>query len=184
MSWESFYLICFLVGFLLSLISLAGQVFHIHGHFGHGHHGHLHAGQGHGLAKLNFSTICAFLTWFGAAGYLMQRHTAIVALFEVAISVFAGIAGAAIVFWFMTKLMAHDRTLDPADYDMVGVLGRVTSPVRPGGVGEIVFARDGGRKSAAVRCEDGSGIDRNVEVIVTRYENGIAYVKKWDELAG
>ena len=30
MTWESFYLICFLVGFLLSLVSFVGQMFDLH----------------------------------------------------------------------------------------------------------------------------------------------------------
>lgn len=188
MTWEAFYLVCFLVGLLLSMVSVMAQSghFHAHGHF-HLHHGHGGVHGGHGgthLGKVNFGTVTAFLAWFGGAGYLLHKYTSFWTLIALGVAISIGLVGAAIVFWFAAKLMAHDRTLDPADYEMVGVLGRVVSTVREGGVGEIVFSQDGVRKGAAVKSEDGTHIDRGCEVVVTRYENGIAYVRRWDELAG
>ena len=35
---------------------------------------------------------------------------------------------------------------------------------------------------ARARAETGAAIPKGVEVIVTRYEKGIAYVRPWDEL--
>ena len=72
--------------------------------------------------------------------------------------------------------------MDPADYDMVGVLGRVTCNIRPDGVGELIYVRDGVRKPAPARSEDGNEIPRGEEVIVTRYEKGIAYVRTWEAM--
>jgi hypothetical protein len=95
------------------------------------------------------------------------------------------VAGAALVFWFLAKvLVAREQPLDPADYRMVGVLGRVSSRIRPGGTGELIFSQEGARRSAAARSEDGSEIPRDTEVVVTRYEKGIAYVQRWEDLAG
>src|SRR5712691_7839755 len=73
MTWADLYLICFIVGFALSLISVLGGFFHVPGlhHAPHGHHGHVHISHGHGhaggaqVSPLNFSTITAFLAWFG-----------------------------------------------------------------------------------------------------------------------
>jgi hypothetical protein len=65
---------------------------------------------------------------------------------------------------------------------MVGVLGRVSSPIRQGGTGEMIFTRDGGRKLAYVRSETGNPIERDQEVVVTSYKGGIAYVRTWDAL--
>jgi hypothetical protein len=31
------------------------------------------------------------------------------------------------------------------------------------------------------RTEDGSAIDKGAEVVISRYEKGIAYVKPWEE---
>ena len=182
MTQESFYLGCFLVGFLLSLVSFIAQAGHMHGHGHFQSHGHHHAGGA--VSKFNFSTIAAFLAWFGGSGYLIERHTGLWALVGLCVAALIGICGAAVVFWFLAKLVARDRTLNPADYDMIGVLGHVTSTVREGGIGEMKFARDGGRQSAPARSDDGRPIDKGSEVVVTRYENGVAYVKRWEELAG
>jgi hypothetical protein len=79
--------------------------------------------------------------------------------------------------------MQFESPMDAADYEMVGVLGRVSSRLRSGGTGEIVFSRQGSRCSSAARSEEGNEIEKDVEVVVTRYERGIAYVRRWDELA-
>ena len=92
--------------------------------------------------------------------------------------------GAAFIFWFVVKLlMKHDRELDPADYDRVGVLGRIISPIRAGGTGEIIFSQEGTRHTCGARSEAGEALAKETEVVVTRYEHGIAYVRRWDEMA-
>jgi membrane-bound ClpP family serine protease len=95
-----------------------------------------------------------------------------------------GLVGALLIFFFVAKvLMAHDYSMDPLDYEMVGVLGKVSSSVRPNGTGEMIFEQDGGRKACAARSELGEQLVKGEEVVVTRYESGIAYVRRWDELA-
>jgi membrane protein implicated in regulation of membrane protease activity len=187
MSWESFYLISFLVGFLLSAISFVAGAFHIpHFHF----HGHAHgglakgAGRGSSVSFFNFGTVAAFLAWFGGTGYLLERYSNVWVYLGLFVSSMSGLGGAAAVFWFLLKLTAHDQPLDPADYVMVGVLGRVGSPIRAKGTGELLYSHDGFRRAVAARSEDGTEIQRGAEVIVTRYENGIAYVRRWEELGG
>ena len=81
-----------------------------------------------------------FSRWFGGTGYLLERYAAIWVFLALFISVISGVAGAAVVFWFLAKLAAQDRPLDPADYEMVGVLGTVTSPIRAGGTGELMYS--------------------------------------------
>ncbi len=101
------------------------------------------------------------------------------------ISVVSGVAGAALVFGFLAKvLVSHEHPLDPEDYRMVGVLGRVSSRIRAGGTGEMLFSQEGMRRSTPVRSEDGTEIPKNTEVVVTRFEKGIAYVRLWEELTG
>lgn len=183
MSWESFYLVCFWTGFLLTMIAfLAGTLHlpHVHVHVHHPGAAHF---KGAPLAKFNFATLIAFLTWFGGAGYLLERHTGLFALAALAFAALSGLAGASAVSWFLVKiLLARETALDSADSDMVGVLGRVTSGVRAGGTGEMIFSRLGARSAAPVRSEDGAAIPKSTEVVVTRYEKGIAYVRRWDEM--
>src|SRR5437588_4595157 len=138
MNWELFYLICFVVGFAFSVISFLSGTLHSHVHvpkhfhFGHGAaHG---PGHGHGGAHFTFVnplTFAAFLTWFGGTGYLLVHLRHICVFAGLALASLAGLIAAAIVFWFVAKvLMANDHSLDPHDYDMIGVLGHVTSTIR------------------------------------------------------
>jgi len=185
MSLTEVFLLCLLVGFLLSLVSLLGG--HVHFHFHHGVHVHggPHHGQ-HGEAPwLNLGTLAAFLAWFGGAGYLATHFYGAVFATALLIAGTFGFAGAAIVGLFLTKvLLKSDRQLDPADYEMVGVLGKVSGSIRLKGTGEILFTQEGARKACAARSELGEPIPIGVEVVVTRFEDGIAYVRRWDELTG
>ena len=56
-------------------------------------------------------------------------------------------------------------------------------PIRAGdGTGEIVFTHAGTRRVAGARSENGRAITKGTEVVVTRYEKGIAYVVTWSDL--
>lgn len=197
MTWTDFYLICFVFGFVMTLFTLFVGVFHIdfpgkwdnflHGTHGLHFHGHVpHVGHGHGsnVSPFNFSTAMAFLTWFGAIGYLLTRHSGFVVTLVLAVAILSGLAGGSVIFFYMTKvLMRYDASMDPADYEMTGVIGTLSVPIRAGGTGEIVYQQNGTRKSHAARAESGEAIEKGEEVAVTRFEKGIAYVRRWSELA-
>jgi len=200
MTAQQLYLICFVVGFLLALIGAFGGTFHwpFGGHGGlHGIHlpqGHVAGGHGSGsggghgaphASPWNFATLMGFLAVFGGVGYLLSSRGRIGNVLVLGIALAAGLAGAALIFGFLTRvLLRHERFLESADYDMVGVLGRVTVPIREGGTGEVVYSQGGTRKSVGARADDGGAMARGEEVVVTRFERGIAYVKGWEELAG
>jgi membrane protein implicated in regulation of membrane protease activity len=182
MSWEGFYFGCFLVGFLFSVLSFLAGSGHLHLHLPGGAHGQV-GGKGP-QSPVNVGTIAAFLAWFGGTGYLLTRYSNVWALLALGLAVLSGLAGAAAVFWFLVKvLMADEQELDPADYDMIGALGRVSSTVRVGGTGEMIFSQAGARRAASIRSESGEAIAKGVEVVVTRFEKGIAYVRRWEEIS-
>jgi len=176
MNWQDFYLLTFLVGFLLSAVAFLSGMVHIP-------HVHLHT-RGSTVSPFNFGTVAAFLAWFGGTGYLLERYSNVWVYLGLFISLASGMGGASLVFWLLWKLMQHDLPLDPADFEMTGLLGRMASPIRPGGTGELIYSRDGTRRAAPARSEEGIGIPRDTEVIVTRFEKGIAYVRRWDEMSG
>lgn len=202
MSWESFYLVCFLVGISLSLLSLLAGVgkirlpfrWHSPGAGGHSANlpAHAHAPGAALSAKgvqrisfFNFSSVMAFLAWFGGTGYLLTRYSSIWTVLAFGMAMISGMVAAAIITLFLIKvLLAHDSTLDPADFDLIGVLGNVAVGIRPGGTGEVIFSQCGTRRVVGARSEDGRAIARGTEVIVTRYDKGIAYVRGWEEMAG
>ncbi len=143
-----------------------------------------HVATGSEMPFFNFATLTAFLAWFGGTGYLLTRYSTLVVTLVLVVSIALGLVGASIVFVFIAKvLLKHSRELDPADYERVGVLGRVISPIRAGGTGEIIFSQEGTRHTCGARSENGEALTRETEVIITRYEKGIAYVRRWDEMA-
>jgi len=191
MSWELFYLICFVVGFAFTTISFLSGTLHLHlpghGHFhvGHaGHHGGSQGSHGSGFGFFNPMTIAVFMAWFGGTGYLLVHLRHVFVLAGLALSTIAGLAGAGIVVTVATKyFLASESSLDPMDFDMIGVLGTVSGTIRSRGTGEIIFEQEGARKACAARSEGNEEVQRGEEVVVTRFDNGVAYVRRWKELA-
>jgi hypothetical protein len=188
---ESFFLICFATGLVLSLLSLMSGFGHLHlgqFHIGHHHFGHAahgHGGHNNGISSVNMFTVLAFVTWFGGAGYLLMRTTFFGDQLVVLLASISGLAGAGLLWAALFKvLLPHEQVMHAADTEMSGVVARVTNGIRDGGgIGEIIFSQTGARRAAAARSDDGSAIERGTEVIVIRYERGVAYVRRWDELA-
>jgi hypothetical protein len=194
---QDWYLVCFGVGLVLALLTFFGGLGHLHiGHFhgGHFHLGHAHTGPLHthapggndsSISPLNGFTLMAFLCWFGGTGYLLHRFTAVLGLSIFALAIISGLAGAAIIFWFLIRVMLpRERELTAEDTEITGVLARVSSPIREGGTGEIAYSQGGARRAAAARSDAGASIARDTEVVVLRYERGVAYVRPWSELEG
>jgi hypothetical protein len=200
MTWETFYLICFLVGLLLSAVSLLGAMGHFGTHINVPDSVHVPhvphslnlpdamatgdaSAQGPGaIPWWNSFSIMIFLCWFGAAGYLLTRHSSFLALIVLLVSAVCGIVGGAIVFLFLTKVMLpHEHELTADETAVPGAVGNVTCAIRSGGTGEIVYEQLGARCSAPARSDDGSPIEKNEEVFVVRYEKGIAYVRRWED---
>lgn len=184
---SSLFLGCFTFGLLFTVVSgllgafNGGHDFHIPGLHGHGGH----AGHDHGHpSPFNAGTIAAFLTWFGGAGYLLTRYSGFAALSIAAIASLAGLVGGAMVFLFLAKFINPRLTvLAPEDFQVQGVVAKVTSTILPGGTGEIVYTLGGTRHADGARSETGEQLERGTEVVILRVEKGIAYVDRWSKFA-
>jgi hypothetical protein len=210
-SWSDFYLICFAVGFCFSFFSFVfggSRVGRLHlPHFhAHGSIGHAPAAAGHASAPAHANTatagpnpdarstsvspfnppvIAAFLAWFGGTGYLLTRFSAVWVGLGLLVAAASGLVGGGIIFLFLSKILISDEEyLDPADFEMVGVLGKLSVPIREGGTGELIYSQAGTRRVCGARSESGTVIAKGAEVVVTRYEKGIAYVRLWSEMSG
>ena len=200
--WEGFYFACFVAGLLLSIVSLVGGMGHISWHFhpprlphlpnGVGHHGGglgargSSSGSASGTATIpwwNAFSIMVFLCWFGAAGYLLTRYGTLVAGLVFLLAAVCGVAGGAVVFWFLAKvLLPHERELTSDETAVPGVVGKVSAAIREGGTGEILYEQMGATRSVPARADVPEPIQRGEEVFVVRYERGIAYVRRWADL--
>ena len=187
----------------LHLPHVHGHVAHFpaaHGQIGHAPVGHALAAEGHSptaagqgtgghqhhnsVSPFNPPVMAAFLAWFGGTGYLLMRFSAVWVSVGLMLSVLSGLFGGGIIFLFLSKvLMSDEECLDPADFEMVGVLGKLSVPIREGGTGELIYSQMGTRRVCGARSDEGVVIAKGTEVVVTRYERGIAYVRLWTEMA-
>jgi len=178
------YLICFVLGFVLSVLAAfsgLGRLHIGHLHFGHAHV-HTHAKAGGHISALNGFTLPAFLCWFGGTGYLLHQYSSLFAPLVLLLAVASGLVGAGMLYAVLFRfLLPHERVLSEEDTRMDGVVARVSDEIRAGGTGEILFSQADARRGAAARSESGAPIARGTEVIVLRYAHGIAYVSPLDE---
>lgn len=188
---SSLFLGCFTFGLLFTVVSGLLGAFS-GGHHLHfpGFHGHVHVGgqhQGHtspSPSPFNGGTIAAFLTWFGGAGYLLTRYSGFAALSITAIASLVGLIGGALVFLFLAKFINPRLTvLAPEDFELNGIVAKVTSTIHPGGTGEIVYTLGGTRHADGARAASGEQLERGTEVVILRVEKGIAYVDRWSKFA-
>jgi len=132
------------------------------------------------LLRLNIAALVLFLAVFGGVGALLTRSSALPQVLIIAIAAAGGIGGSAIVNRVMNALVSRERPLEPISY--YGTPARVTIPIRGGGgTGEIVYTVDGTRRCSGARSNDGNGINKDAEVIILRYDKGIAYVAAFDD---
>ncbi len=124
-----------------------------------------------------------FLCWFGAAGYLLTKYGSFVAGVVVVLAAICGLAGGAIIFMFLTKvLMPHEQELTADETDVVGVVGQCRRRFAPGEP-ERLCTSNWARRDRHVRVQrTARRIEKEEEVYVIRYEKGIAYVKRWEDL--
>lgn len=204
------YVVCFIAGLVLSALAFVSglhsvslfdhdHIFGGHAHGGHVHvsHGHVHGGvpakggatapRGAGsrfgvvLSWLNMAAAMAFVTWFGGAGIVLQQVTTWSPRVVLAASIGAGILGGSVINRFIQTLLRDEKPLEPTSF--IGVIAKVTSPIREGGTGEVVYTVNGTRQTAGARDVDGQAVAKGTEVVITRYEKGIAYVSTFDELS-
>lgn len=155
-------------------------------------HADIHLG-GHGaepeagldtLPVLNMPTIMAFFTWFGGAGFIVIRTLGWGPVVAVPLALTSGLTGGTIMFFLLARVLwpMRSKPMSTAEYRLPGTAARVVSSIREGGVGEIVYTKAGTRFTAGARSEGNQPIAKGTEVVIVRYERGLAYVQAVDAL--
>ncbi|HJQ37546.1 MAG TPA: hypothetical protein VKB93_10435 [Thermoanaerobaculia bacterium] len=180
------FITCFIAGLGLSVVSFVSGLEHVNV-FDNIFHGHrvLHLPRMPKRGKtsmINAAAITAFLTWFGGGGLLLERLTPWSRVWMIGGAAVIGVAGGAVINAVINALARRESVAETLT--MIGVIARTVVPIRAGdGTGEIVFTHAGARRVAAARSDDGRAIEKGTEVVVTKYEKGIAYVMTWAELS-
>ena len=179
------FIVVFLFGLIFTMASLvlgfAGGG-GVHGHDidlgGHdGAHGDSGAHDGPGV--FNIPTIMAFLTWFGGAGYIFRQTMGLNGYVAGGLALASGMVGGGIMFVLLARVLwpMMSKPMTTAEYSKPGTPARVVSSIREGGVGEIVYSKSGSRFTAGARSADGTAIAKGADVVILRYEKGLAYVQ-------
>jgi membrane protein implicated in regulation of membrane protease activity len=124
-----------------------------------------------------------FLLGFGFFGYVFHNIVGLEA--PLLVLLFAGLSGliiALLLLYMITRLFGNSESATEQDVsDRTGLLGKVSTTIQEGGLGEILYVSPGGmRKSIPARSMDGQRLERNQEVVVVSYQNGIAEVDTWE----
>ncbi len=157
---------------------------HVGGYEAAGHDHSSGGGAYHGPSVLNMPTIMAFLTWFGGVGYILRQSLGLHWLISSFAALLSGAVGGAIMFILLARVLwpMMTRPMSSEEYSLPGTPARIVSPIRAGGVGEIVYTKAGTRFTAGARSVDGEAIPKGAEVVILRYEKGIAYVQDVNRL--
>jgi hypothetical protein len=168
------------------------------GHFGDighvGPHGHLPghgAGRGSGrslnsdlIQPFNIGTVMAFVTWFGGVSYLVRNGLGWWAIIALPIGILAGLLAGYFVYLILRALQSGERVLTAEDFRIEGVIGHVSSSIREGGTGEVIYEQRGVRQVSAAKSATGIPISRGAEVVIVRREHGVAFVEPWESFLG
>lgn len=203
---SNIFLGCFIFGLVFTVASfllggighLSGLDANIGGHGPGGNIGAIHGGHGHasaasdsghgshemgGLGWLNFNALIVFITWFGGAGFILNS-LGIDAWISFGLAIIGGVIGYFAIMLFMQKVLYSSQTpyLRESDYNLTGTVARVSSPILSSGMGEIIYTKFGTRRSAPARSLDGRTFPKELQVVILRYENGVAYVEDLDKM--
>ena len=180
------FVVCFIAGLGLSVVSFVSGLEHVNvfdrvfAHRALQLRPHAHPHGGRRASMVNAAAITAFLTWFGGGGLLIERLTPWSRELIVAGAIVIGAVGASVINSVIGRLSKDETSAEPLS--MLGIIAKTVVPIREGdGTGEIVFRHAGTRRVCGARSEGGRAIAKGTEVVVTRYEKGIAYVTTWDD---
>jgi membrane protein implicated in regulation of membrane protease activity len=146
--------------------------------------GHHDAGHDGGFLPISLGALLVFLTWTGGVTYILRRAADWPLLLALPLAALVGFAVAMVVQRAIGKLSdPTGSVLNPEDYRLPGTIGRISSPIRAGGTGEVIFEQGGVRQVAAARSAGKQGLPRGAEVVVLRIDKGTAIVELFDPFA-
>jgi hypothetical protein len=135
------------------------------------------------LGVLSLNGLLIFLLIFGLAGYLLHNATRTPALLAIVLPLLLAVACAVAVSSLFRGIFEANQfgELTAEEARIEGQLGEVSMAIRPDGLGEVVFSRPGlGRQSVGARAQDDEAIPTGAQVVILRYDEGVATVQTWE----
>ncbi len=134
------------------------------------------------FAYLNPTSIGLFLLGFGLFGYFFHNLTNLAVSLSLLLAVASGIALAAVLLFSLSRIFASSEGSTELDVaDRTGMLGKVSITIPEKGLGEVIYTSPGGlHKSIPARGLGNQRLERDQEVVVVNYQNGVAEVDTWE----
>src|SRR5258708_9475302 len=178
------YQFCFGVGLLFAIVSA------FFGHLFGGHDAHVDVGTGGhaeagfqdtgmpGLSPFSPTSICSFITGFGALGMILSHIESTRSPWVSAPLALLGalIITAGVVLLFGTIFHKTQSSSESRVGTLVGMTGTIITPIPANGVGEIAYVQGGTRYTAPARDERGAPVGNGQTVKIVRIVGSQFYV--------
>src|SRR6266566_6436331 len=134
------------------------------------------------FSYINITSVMFFLLGFGFFGYLFHNTGHLMSFLTLLLAGISGVIIAALLLVLLSRLFGDSEGATIQDVsDRTGLLGKVSITIQENGLGEIIYTSPGGmRKSVPARSVDGRRLERDQEVVVVNYQQGIAEVETWE----
>jgi membrane protein implicated in regulation of membrane protease activity len=134
--------------------------------------------------RLSPAIMVAFLTTFGATGYVLTRRSFGTVAMILGIAAGLGVVLSLIAAHFVKRWwgITPEHDVDDIRYILQGHIARVTKPIRADVDGEVEYELESARHVLRARSFDDGAIAAGTEVVIERIEDGVAYVEAWMEV--
>ena len=132
-------------------------------------------------ALFNWASVAAFAFAFGLSGYLFTRFSPWSVSLRIAVAALIGGAAMTLQSLLIARWAIPGARAEEVDerYLLQGTLARTTREIPDDGEGELQYTIDGVSYTLPARSVDGHELTIDVEVVLDRVENGVAYVEPW-----
>ena len=135
-------------------------------------------------ALFNWASAAAFAFAFGLAGYLFTRFSSWSPLVRIIAATVAGGAAITVQSLLIARWAIPSARADHVDerYLLQGTIGRISREVPQNGEGELQYTLDNVTYTLPAREVTGALLAEDVEVVMDRVEDGVAYVEPWAQV--
>src|SRR5258707_261652 len=131
---------------------------------------------------INPTSIALFLLGFGFFGYFFHNLTPLAVSLSLLLAIIGSVILTGVLFTLLSRLLANVEGSTEQDVvDRTGMLGKVSITIPEKGLGEIIYTSPAGmRKSIPALGLSSQRLERDLEVVVVNYQNGVAEVDTWE----
>jgi membrane-bound ClpP family serine protease len=160
----------------ITLLIIAGSLTIIYLFFGD-----ILEGIGEAVGFLNPVLILSFITFFAAAGYILELITPLHSMMIAAIAiVLAFILDTLLNVFILIPLSSAEESLSYTEASLRGKVGKIITPIPEDGFGEIIIESKFGMISKPATGIENEAIAEGRKVLVLKVEKGVLYVEPYD----